>query len=274
MSEPSNKPTQLQASDASLADKIRFLPKKEGRESYYVEYRPPNDGERFATLQLVFTAPANVEIVVQFMEREATSWFRRYPVPVMVSSFDMFGDLCRLEVERDSDHLFAVFSPDRASVLLEWRLLKTHELSEIAIDRDFLLKTYADFDYRKTSEIQAEAKRHAKELKLIGFVSLVWFGFVPIVVVIVEFFIPQWLVLIILFFSVAKGIVNILKLTGKWPKSRKELQKEEELQKSNHYRRHCESNPQGFERLKLENFRRWEQESIQEEAAALRNASQ
>jgi len=39
-----------------------------------------------------------------------------------------------------------------------------------------------------------------------------------------------------------------------------------------HYHYHCERNPEGFLRLKLENFEREEREQIQNEAKALKTS--
>ncbi len=59
----------------------------------------------------------------------------------------------------------------------------------------------------------------------------------------------------------------------KWPKSKAEVQKEAEEARMRHHHYHCERNPEGFQRLKLENFERWAREDIQNEAKNLSSSA-
>ncbi|HXV49315.1 MAG TPA: hypothetical protein VEB61_10970, partial [Candidatus Binatia bacterium] len=61
-----------------------------------------------------------------------------------------------------------------------------------------------------------------------------------------------------------------LKLLGMWPKTDRDLATEEEELRIRHHHYHCERNPEGFRRLKLENFERESREAIRREAAALK----
>jgi hypothetical protein len=40
-----------------------------------------------------------------------------------------------------------------------------------------------------------------------------------------------------------------------------------------HHHYHCERNPEGFERLKLENFERWAREEVHAEAKSLKRTA-
>lgn len=70
---------------------IFFETISESRDGYFVRYTPPNAGYRFATANLMFTSPTGVAIAADAMQSEAKYWVAKYPVPVMVSSFDESG---------------------------------------------------------------------------------------------------------------------------------------------------------------------------------------
>jgi predicted RNA-binding protein with RPS1 domain len=71
-------------------------------------------------------------------------------------------------------------------------------------------------------------------------------------------------------YSLYKAVEKALRLTGKWPKSKAEVQKEAEETRMRHHHYHSERNPEGFERLKLENFERWTREEVRAEAQSLK----
>jgi len=74
----------------------------------------------------------------------------------------------------------------------------------------------------------------------------------------------------VLSFSLWKALVKALKLLGKWKESPQALNVQEEERRMRHHHYHCELNPEGFMRLKIENFERKERERIQNEAKGLK----
>src|SRR6266498_5377533 len=86
-------------------EQLHFETLKVDRGWYFVEYTPPITACPFATVQLVIIEEAQTERVAAAMEKELASWLDRYPVPVMVSSFDGKGDLVRLGSVRACDHI-------------------------------------------------------------------------------------------------------------------------------------------------------------------------
>jgi hypothetical protein len=95
---------------------------------------------------------------------------------------------------------------------------------------------------------------------------------VPAGVAVLEWW-SDWLGLLVLVYSLYKAVEKALRLLGKWPKPKTELQKEAEEARMRHHHYHCERNPDGFQRLKLENFERWAREDTQNEAQALRRST-
>jgi len=67
-----------------------------------------------------------------------------------------------------------------------------------------------------------------------------------------------------------KAAIQALCLTGHVPKSTRQREKEAEEQKMRHHHYHCERNPEAFDRLNAENFRREEIERTKAEALALK----
>lgn len=250
-------------------EKIYFSEVKEGRTDYFVEYRPPISGWRFATLQLVYLKRVELAQVAEAMESEATTWHSRYPVPVMVSAFNEIGDSVRLSGVRSEHSLIAFTDSESGELRFHWRLLSDDEIPSQALDRQFLLKTYFDVGFRTQAQVNADAKSYAKNLRVGRLIVLLWFGVGPVAFLILEFFGPTWLATAVFGIGLYKGLVTIQKLRGKWRKSASELAKEEEERRMRHHHYHCERNPEGFLRLKLENFEREQREEIRREADSL-----
>jgi hypothetical protein len=58
-------------------------------------------------------------------------------------------------------------------------------------------------------------------------------------------------------------------MTGRWKKSAKEIANDAEDLRIRHHHYHCERNPQGFLRLKHENFQKENKERTQKEAESI-----
>jgi len=74
---------------------------------------------------------------------------------------------------------------------------------------------------------------------------------------------PDWVQALVLIYALLKAIEKALELIGKTPKTKKRIEKEAKELRMQHYFYHCEQNPNGFLRLKIENFERLEKENIQ-----------
>lgn len=64
-------------------------------------------------------------------------------------------------------------------------------------------------------------------------------------------------------YSLYKILKRYLELKGF--KTKRQREKNEIERKMKHYYYHCERNPEGFLRLKAENFRKWEEEEKEKE---------
>jgi hypothetical protein len=250
-------------------EQIFFRSIKQDRGWYFVEYAPPNPSHRFATLQLVIPGEEAENKIAEAMEVELCHWLKRYPIPIMVSAFDAIGNLVPLTEVRDTSHLIGYLEEDGRTIKSYWRLLKDEELPDCALDQAYLSRVYSDIDFTTAQQLQREAGKQRKALRFGWFIVFVWAVIVPAIVAVLEWS-SNWLAALVLVYSLWKAVEKALRLTGKWPRSPKEIQAEADDQRMRHHHYHCEKNPDGFQRLKCENFERWEREDIKREAEALK----
>lgn len=251
-------------------DKLFFSSEKEGREKYFVEYSPPHHGYRYASLSLTYTEKVNFDFVAQDIESEGHLWLRRYSIPLMVSAFDETGSLIHLDDVRPESHFTCFYGSDGGSIQGHWALLKDEAIPNLALDREYLLRVYSEFKIRTSSKIRVEVEKDVRQRRLGMRIIFLWVVVVPAIVALVEFFAPQWLAVLVLIYSLSMALIKGLKMKGKIKKSKAELEKEAELQRMKHHHYHCERNPEGFLKLKLENFERMARENVKREAASLK----
>jgi len=250
-----------------------FQTTKEDRGWYFVEYRPPISGHQFATLHLVVIEKISaLEEIAQSMEAELVIWLERYPVPVMVSAFDDSGQLIRLEGHRACDHVIGYINEQTHEVIRKWRLLSNEELPKDALGTSYLRSVYSQIQFKTKQQLREEAQQKAKHLRLGWWIVFVWAVVVPAGAAILEWW-SDWLGVAVLLYSLYKAVEKALRLMGKWPKSKAEIQKEAEEARMRHHHYHCERNPEGFERLKVENFEREARDDIRKEALSLKRSA-
>src|SRR5277367_4050233 len=103
------------------AQKIFFKPIQEDRDWYFVEYSPPLESHRFATLKLVIPGKVEKAKIVQAMETELAGWLARYPIPLMVSAFDATGSLIHLAPIKECDFLMGFEPKGQKTITSDWR---------------------------------------------------------------------------------------------------------------------------------------------------------
>jgi len=251
-------------------EKIYYQPVKEDRGAYFVEYLPPSHSYRLATLQLVFSEQVDISLVVDAMEKELRIWIKRYPIPLMVSSFDETGALYSIEKLRPCNSLIGYYDKVKKDIVLSWSLLKDDEIPDDALNLDYLKKVYSDIPHKTSQDVQVELRKHNKMLRVGWTIVFIWAVIIPAIIAIVECFSPQWVAVLILIYSLYKALRKALELLGKVKKSPKTLEQEREESMMQHHHYHCKLNPEGFSRLRAENFERQMREEIKKEANALK----
>lgn len=253
-------------------DEIRFGSLKEDRGWYYAEYSPPNVNYRFSVLQLSVVVARDTGTVAAALEAEARDWLRRYPVPLMATAFSADGSVISLSGVRPINHLMAWLESGSNEPTLRWELVENDVLPDVALNRNLMEEIFTDVPYKTGQELQAEVAERAASQRVGWWLVFVWAVVVPLGVAVLEWW-SDLLGLLILGYAFVKAAIQALRLTGHLPKSARQREKEAEDLKMRHHHYHCRRNPEAFERLKAENFRREEIERTNAEALALKKKS-
>lgn len=246
-----------------MAERIYFDQIKEKTDSYFLEYSPPVGSIPFASLTVTYVSDVSGERAATDLENLTKEWVTRYPVPVMASAFDRQGELVNLENVRPISHLFTIM--EGGAPRYRWELLKDEEFPEELKNPEYLIKIYSDLHYRTQNEVSAQARENMKPIRAAKRLLIVWSVFVPLAITLLEFFSPVWLSVIALAYSFWEAYQQWLKMTGRKKKSDKETKREEDARLKEHHHYHCKLNPNGFLKLKIENFRKMEEDQIQQE---------
>lgn len=204
------------------------------------------------------------------MEKELLRWLQRYAVPVMVSSFNAVGDLICLEPEKPSSHLMGR-QKDTGEVESVWGSFESVELPPISPDA--LRAIYHDIPCKTGQEIALENEEEQKRLlhgmRLWRILLVLWLVVIPAGIAYLGFANPL-VGKIALGYSLLMALVQLLKIFGKWPRTQRAKEKAADDLAKNHHHYHCKKNPEGFIRLKIENFDREEREKTLREAEELK----
>ena len=255
---------------------VHFESIKEERELYFVEYQPPVANNEFATLNLIFPTEVAWERVKEALDEEVEHWLQRYSVPLMVWAWDEKEDIIR-PPNGCGDSLVAWSSADSGEVV------KSRNIERLD---DFLRGTpfhpdwrtiYVDIPVRTHAEVKSEARDKLSEQKrqnrLLRVFLTLWLAVIPAGYVVFEFLGPEWLGLIGLVFVMWKALTTSLGIWNLTKASDREEKERDKRSKMEHYFYHCERNPEGFLRLKSENFREDARQRVRDEAEDVREGA-
>jgi len=252
------------------SDKI-YKPIKESRGWYFVEYHTPVVDCKFATLNLVIINKADITDIVNAMEKELYDWVNHYPIPLFVTAFDEKGDCYDLSAIKSCNHLMGYIDQD-GKINLSWRLLSHNEIPDIALNREYVDNLYTNLDFKTYTDLEVDRRKRRQKLKIGWYIFSAWSVITILIALVIAFldYFSAFVSLIALIYSIYKAIQKFLELTGRWPKSKKTKEKEYEEQLKDHYYYHCQMNPEGFNRLKLENFEKIARNNIKKEAESIK----
>ena len=256
------------SSNDAMSEDLYFERIREGRDSFFVEYQPPIPNNLFATLSLIFPNEVSWERVKQFQEEEVRHWLGRYPVPLMIWAFDHKEDIIR-SPDRDSGCLVAWIDPESGEIVQSWNFSDLDDFLRDAPHQPNWLTIYHDVPVRTDEEVKDAARdnasklgRQTRALKIITTLLVVVFlaG-----CAVFEIFGPEWLGLIGLVFVPWKALVTLLRIWNLVKPSAREQKEMEKKRMTDHYFYHCERNPEGFMRLKVENLENAARERVRKE---------
>jgi hypothetical protein len=263
------------APDNSKREILHFDLIKEDRGLYFVEYRPPVSNNPFATLNLVYPERYDLGSVADAMKAEVARWLARYPVPIMVWAYDAAENSIRPHGDADDGLLVGWHAPGTATLTYAWKVEGLPPFLNDTTNLPDWRTIYKDVPFRTDAEVKAHASREwdktRKQNLMLKVVLAVWLAVIPAAWAIIQYLGPGWLAIAVLLYSLWQAFRTARKLFWRVELSNSEKEKAEKELKMSHYFYHCERNPGGFARLKVENFEREAKERILKEAEALRN---
>lgn len=243
---------------------------KEHRGNYYVSYQPSDARFPSAFVQLTFLSDGHdVADVKKAMERELQSWLSRFPVPVTLSSYDAKDDLIHVATEFDQSHLAGYVDPQTDQVIQRWGLLKNEELPPEQMGAGYFARVYEGVPFRLQEAVRQNALRETRMLGRSARIALFLLVGVPVLIEMVSLGVT-WLGHVLAGISISVGLYKLGKAMGWLKPTQRDKEKAERDLRMKHYFYHCEQNPEGFSRLKIENFEREAIRRAHDEADALR----
>lgn len=245
---------------------------KEHRGSYFVEYRPPVADNQFATLNVILLHQVPWERVTELLDTEIRFWMERYPVPLMVWASNDKEEILR-PPDDEGDCLVAWIAPVSGEIVQSWDINDLSDIPASAPPHQDWRTVYADVPVRTDAEVKAEAYEksleRSRQVWLLKIALMLWLAVIPVGYAIFEFLGPEWLGLIGLIFVIWQALKVALRIWGYTESSAREVVQAEKKRKMEHYFYHCERNPEGFLRLKSENFESDARERVWKEADQL-----
>lgn len=229
---------------------------KEHRGDYYVSYQPADARFPSAFVLLTFLGhDHDVTSVKAAIERELQSWLSRFGVPVTVSSYDAKDDLIHVAPEFDRSHLAGYIDPQTNRMIQRWGLLKNDELPSEQMDAGYLARVYEGVPFRLQETVRQNALRENRMLGRSARIALFLLVGVPVLIEMVSLGVT-WLGHVLAGISISVGLYKLGKAMGWLKPTQRDKEKAEKDLRMKHYFYHCERNPEGFSRLKAENFER------------------
>lgn len=243
---------------------------KEHRGEYYVSYQPPDTRFPSAFVQLTFLDNRHdVAVVKKAMERELQSWLSRFRVPVRVSSYDAKDDLIQVATEFSQSHLAGYVDLQTGQIIQQWGFPKDDELPSEQMDAGYLARVYEGVPFRLQEVVRQNALREIRTLGRSARIALFLMVGVPVLIEMVSLGVT-WLGHVLAGLSISVGLYKLGKAMGWLKPTQRDKEKAEKDLRMKHYFYHCEQNPEGFNRLKIENLEREAIRRSHDEADALR----
>lgn len=227
---------------------------KEHRDSYYVTYQPADSLFGYALLQLtVLTEKFEPVAICKLLEQELEQWLKRFSVPIMATAWDMSEDGIANPDKKES--ILMGYVDSTGGIVRKWGVIKIIELPPDQCDPAYLARVYSSVPFKLQEEVRKTAARKWRTTAMVANTIVLFIVVIPVLIELVGLGIA-WVGYLLSAISILKGFYEIGKGLGWVKPSRRQKEKEEEERRKNHYFYHCERNPEGFNRLKIENFRR------------------
>ncbi|MBS0220378.1 MAG: hypothetical protein JSR91_06510 [Proteobacteria bacterium] len=236
-----------------------------------MEYSPPSMDIPFATMNLVFTRAMDSTAVAAAMLEELAAWVKRYGVPIMVSAWDVQER--RLRPKDEGESFLVGWQTPAGEITHSWRHTDLDAFLKANQSQPDLRTIYKDVPYKTDAQVKANADAYVNERRrqnrYLKAILFGWLAVIPAGIALFQYFGPEWLGLVALIFGLWKAGRAGFRLWRNSKPSPWEQAKAEKQRKMDHYYYHCEKDPAGFARLKIENFQNQAAGRTRKQAEAL-----
>lgn len=158
---------------------------------------------------------------------------------------------------------------------------KLNELPSFLNDNTFLpdwRAIYTDVPFRTDTQVKADAQKYLndrrRQIITIKVIMTLWLAVIPAIWAVTQYLGPAWLGALVMIYTLWQIWQAWRKLIGLKKRTPREEEKAEKDRKMVHYYYHCERNPDGFLRLKAENYEKEITERTRKEVQQLASAQQ
>ncbi|PSL10930.1 hypothetical protein CLV44_12410 [Marinobacterium halophilum] len=251
-----------------VTDCVRYEDIEEKRTGYYVHYSPVFTDQEFAVLSVHIYTPELVEKSKEIAETELKHWIERYPTPLMVLVKNLTDVDLRTKDLVGENYLLGY--PSKKGVYHCWGEYPEGDKPNIDLSKESLAKIYSGLPFKTSAEVQKDLRLQARGVKTLRIVMILWLCVIPALIAYFGWSNPV-VSFLALSYSLYMATKKGLELWGVKQKSPKELEKEKENQLKEHHHYHCKINPDGFLKLKLDNFKKERMDRKKAKIESMRN---
>ncbi|MEQ6888829.1 hypothetical protein ABE957_09120 [Halomonas sp. CS7] len=234
-----------------IKDWVRYEDIEEKRKGYYVHYSPVFTDQEFSLLTINIYTPELVEKTKEIAEAELKHWIERYPAPLMVLVKNLTD--IKLTTKDLAGENYLLGYPRKSGIYHCWGDYPEGDKPNIDLSKDRLAEIYSELPFKTSAQVENELRLQARGIKTLRMALIFWLCVIP---ALIAYF--GWASPVVSFLAFAYSLYMAarkgLELWGVKHKSPKELEKEKEKQLKEHHHYHCKMNPEGFLKLRLENF--------------------
>lgn len=246
-------------------NEIIWEPIKRNGDGYFAEYTPPRSSLWLASLCVVVLEPKDKGELAKILENEFKKWVELYPAPLFASLCDDAGDKIYLDGIRPMDVITGYYNPQQKNLVWIWGLQKNDEIPEHLRQENHIRRVYEGLPHKTGKQVNQDVQEHIKKMRSAKRVLLTLSFFQLFIIPLVS----KLFGLVAEIFSMGKNAIEFLKLSGKISRTKREEEKAEIEARHRHYIHHCERNPEGFARLRNENFEADAKAQIKKEAQGI-----
>ena len=231
---------------------VRFKNVEVKRDGYYVSYSPKlvNDAkdDSSAILSVRFLNEYPLKDCKVIAESEFEYWIKLYPVPLQLIVKFEYKTTKRISSITEYPYICGVSVKD-----YRWGGFLEGELSSNMPSNNDLKLIYGDLSSTSSEEVDKELNQRLLGVRVVKWLVLLIAVIIPALIALLGWAHPFFSGLALLF-AWYKCADKWLSLSGQKLKTEAELATEKDQQLKEHHHYHCKLNPEGFERLKLENL--------------------